>query len=89
VIGKYGIESLRFLKDVIAAAGASTMLLILKKSSFEKLRIPVPPVDLQRDYSQRLMAIDPYLVKLYNAVQLGESLRQAITTMAFSGELLG
>lgn len=88
VIGEYGIESLRFLKDAIATAGASTTLPILKKSSFEKLRIPVPPIDLQRDYSQRLKAIDLYLEKLQNAAQHGASLRQAVTARAFSGELL-
>jgi type I restriction enzyme S subunit len=88
VIGEYGIESLRFLKDAIATAGASTTLPILKKSSFEKLRIPVPPIDLQRDFSQRLKAIDPYLAKLQNAAQHGASLRQAVTARAFWGELL-
>lgn len=88
VIDEYGIESLRFLKDAIATAGASTTLPILKKSSFEKLRIPVPPIDLQRDFSQRLKAIDPYLAKLQNAAQHGASLRQTVTARAFSGELL-
>lgn len=89
VIGEYGIESLRFLKDAIATAGASTTLPILKKSSFEKLRIPVPPpMDLQRDYAQRLRAIDSYLAKLQNAAHHGASLSQAVTARAFSGELL-
>jgi type I restriction enzyme S subunit len=88
VIGEYGIVSLRFLKDAIATAGASTTLPILKKSLFEKLRIPVPPIDLQRDYAQHLKAIDPYLAKLQNAAQHSASLRQAITARAFSGELL-
>jgi len=50
--------------------------------------IPVPPIDLQRDYSQRLKAIDTYLAKLQNAAQHGASLRQAVTARAFSGELL-
>lgn len=88
VIGEYGIESLRFLKDAIATAGASTTLPILKKSSFEKLRIPVPPIDLQREYSQRLKAINPYLVNLQNAAQHAASFRQAVIARAFSGELL-
>jgi len=88
VIGEFGIEALRFFKDAIATAGASTTLPILKKSAFEKLRIPVPPIDLQRDYCRRLDAINPYLARLQTAVQLGASLKQALMTKAFSGELM-
>jgi type I restriction enzyme S subunit len=88
VIGEFGIEALRFFKDAIATAGASTTLPILKKSAFEKPRIPVPPIDLQRDYCRRLDAINPYLVRLQTAVQLGASLKQALMTKAFSGELM-
>lgn len=40
---QYGLSALRFLKQRIMIAGASTTLPILKKSSFEKLTIPVPP----------------------------------------------
>ena len=88
VIGEFGIEALRFFKDAIATAGASTTLPILKKSAFEKLRIPVPPIDLQRDYCRRLDAISSYAGGLQTAVQLGASLKQALITKAFSGELL-
>jgi type I restriction enzyme, S subunit len=87
VIGEFGIESLRFLKETIATTGASTTLPILKKSSFEKLRIPVPPIDMQRDYCRRLKAIDSYLARLQTAAQLGTSLKQALMVRVFSGEL--
>ena len=88
VIGEYGIEALRFFKDTISTAGASTTLPILKKSAFEKLRIPVPPIGLQRDYCRHLEAMSPCLARLQTAAQLGASLKQALMSKAFSGELL-
>ena len=88
VIGEFGIEALRFFKDTISTAGASTTLPILKKSAFEKLRIPVPPIGLQRDYCRHLEAMSPSLARLQTAAQLGASLKQALMSKAFSGELL-
>jgi type I restriction enzyme, S subunit len=88
VIGEFGIEALRFFKNTISTAGASTTLPILKKSAFEKLRIPVPPIGLQRDYCRRLEAMSPCLGRLQTAAQLGASLKQALMSKAFSGELL-
>ena len=88
VIGEFGIEALRFFKDTISTAGASTTLPILKKSAFEKLRIPVPPIGLQRDYCRHLEAMSPCLARLQTAAQLGASLKQALMSKAFSGELL-
>jgi type I restriction enzyme S subunit len=88
VIGEFGIEALRFFKDTISTAGASTTLPILKKSAFEKLRIPVPPIGLQRDYCRHPEAMSPCLARLQTAAQLGASLKQALMSKAFSGELL-
>ena len=88
VIGEFGIETLRFFKDTISTAGASTTLPILKKSAFEKLRIPVPPIGLQRDYCRHLEAMSPCLGRLQTAAQLGASLKQALMSKAFSGEIL-
>jgi type I restriction enzyme S subunit len=88
VIGEFGIEALRFFKDTISTAGASTTLPILKKSAFEKLRIPVPPIGLQRDYCRHLEAMSPCLARLQTAAQLGASLKQALMSKAFSGVLL-
>jgi type I restriction enzyme S subunit len=85
VIGEFGIEVLRFYSQVIAKAGASTTLPILKKSSFEKLKIPVPPLDLQREYCQRLQDIEPCKRTLRNSLQLGESLNRSLLDRAFSG----
>jgi type I restriction enzyme, S subunit len=54
----YGFTVLRFFKPTIIAWGASTTLPILKKSAFERIEIPVPPIDLQREFAQRLSKVE-------------------------------
>jgi type I restriction enzyme S subunit len=54
----YGINVLQFLRRKIAEDGASTTLPILKKSLFERITIPAPPISLQRDFSGRVAEID-------------------------------
>lgn len=51
IVGEFGIETLRFYKEIVVMAGASTTLPILKKSAFEKIKIPVPPIELQSSLS--------------------------------------
>jgi restriction endonuclease S subunit len=87
IIGEYGIEALRFFSRNIAKAGASTTLPILKKSSFEKLRLPVPPVELQYEYGRQLEAIYAHSGSLHQALQIAASLKQSLMSRAFIGEL--
>lgn len=47
----YGFLILRFFKPTISAWGASTTIPILKKSAFERLEIPVPPIEMQSKFS--------------------------------------
>ena len=54
----YGLSVLRFFKPQIVTWGASTTLPILKKSSFEKIEIPVPPLPLQREFARRVTAVE-------------------------------
>lgn len=49
----YGTSVLRFFKPTIIAWGASTTLPILKKSAFERIEIPVPPIELQTEFAER------------------------------------
>jgi len=87
IIGGYGIEALRFFSRNIATAGASTTLPILKKSSFEKLRLPVPPVELQREYVRQLKAIHAHSGSLHQALQISASLKKSLMSRVFTGEL--
>ena len=73
---QYGLAALRFFKPTIIAWGASTTLPILKKSSFEKIAIPVPPLSLQQEFARRSHSI----------LQIGKNFRAAseVESMLFA-----
>jgi type I restriction enzyme, S subunit len=83
----FGYEMMRFFKPTIVSWGASTTLPILKKSSFERIEIPVPPMHLQEAFANRLRQISN-LKELHKSalVDLGE-LFGALQCKAFAGEL--
>ena len=82
----YGYEVMRFFKPTIISWGASTTLPILKKSSFEQIEIPVPPVPLQELFTDRLKHISN-LKGLYKSALLGfDNLFNALQSRAFAGE---
>lgn len=83
----YGFTALTFLKRQIATQGASTTLPILKKSSFEKLIIPVPPIALQKEFSRRVLAIETLKVSQRNALTECDNLFTSLQQRAFNGEL--
>ena len=83
----YGYEVMRFFKPTIISWGASTTLPILKKSSFEQIEIPVPPVPLQELFTDRLKHISN-LKELHKSALLGfDNLFNALQSKAFAGEL--
>jgi type I restriction enzyme S subunit len=83
----YGLTVLKFFKPTIIAWGASTTLPILKKSSFEKIAIPVPPLHLQKDFSRKLLSLEK-LIKTVKAYQAeANELFDSLQSRAFSGEL--
>jgi type I restriction enzyme S subunit len=67
----FGFYLMRFFSRVIADRGRSTTLPILKKSAFEELILPVPPMPFQQKFSD--------IVKRHGRLHSsqGESLRQA------------
>ena len=52
VNAQYGFMVMRLFKPVITSRGSSTTLPILKKSSFERIEIPVPPLVLQQRFGE-------------------------------------
>lgn len=84
---RYGFAVLRFFKPTIIAWGTSTTLPILKKSAFERMEVPVPPIDLQREFARRLSAVDRiWETNKASLAFLGE-LFVALQSRAFRGEL--
>jgi len=83
----YGYIAMKFFKPTIKAWGASTTLPILKKSSFEKIEIPVPPLVLQRKFAQRFHAIEELRARQKTSLSVLEQLFASLQSRAFSGEL--
>lgn len=83
----YGFYVLRFYKSIIATLGASTTLPILKKSSFEKMKFPVPPIELQNKFAEVVKKIESLKAKKQNALANVENLFQSLRQKAFQGEL--
>ena len=84
---RFGLAALRFFKVTIATLGASTTLPILKKSSFEKLSIPVPPRSLQVDFAKRLSQVEHLEQRQQMALQASTALFESLQQRAFQGEL--
>lgn len=84
---EYGLGVLTFFKPQIAKAGASTTLPILKKSSFEKITIPLPPLPLQQKFAAIVESIERQ--KTTHRAHLAEldALFAALQHRAFRGEL--
>jgi type I restriction enzyme S subunit len=83
----YGLHVLRFFKPTIVAWGASTTLPILKKSAFERIEVPVPPLDLQRDFSQRIDEVERIRSSCRKALGSLLEMFGSLQSRAFHGEL--
>lgn len=83
----YGYSVLRLFKPTIRAWGASTTLPILKKSSFEKIEVPVPPLTIQREFAQKYKAVEKLRVCGQDALAQSDELFSALQHRAFRGEL--
>ena len=80
----YGLAALRFFKAEIARQGASTTLPILKKSSFEKLLIPVPPIELQQVFTEQVAKAERLRFSTKTSLAEIESLQAALQNESFA-----
>ena len=84
---EYGCAVLRFFKPTIIAWGSSTTLPILKKSSFERIAIPVPPVTAQHEFALRIERVERVRATHRVALSTSNELFSALQVMAFRGGL--
>ena len=84
---EYGFSVMRFFKPTIIAWGSSTTLPILKKSSFERIEIPVPPVADQREFALRIKRVERVRNSHRAALSTSNELVSALQVMAFRGDL--
>jgi type I restriction enzyme S subunit len=83
----YGYATLRFFKPTIKTWGASTTLPILKKSSFEKIEIPIPPIALQQEFARRFQATEKLRAAQKASLAQWDELFGSLQSRAFKGEL--
>ena len=83
----YGFAVIRFFKPTIVAWGASTTLPILKKSSFEKIEVPLPPLQLQAEFGRRLQVLETIRAAHRESLAGMDALFAALQHRAFRGEL--
>ena len=84
---EYGCAVMRFFKPTIITWGSSTTLPILKKSSFERIEIPVPPVTDQQEFALRIERVERVRATHRIALSTSNELFSALQVMAFRGDL--
>lgn len=87
VVDDYGLDTLKFYKQIIASRGSSTTLPILNKSAFQSLEIPVAPIEMQQAYSKIVRQCEATKNQAVQAQSEAEDLFASIQQRAFSGQL--
>ena len=82
-----GLEMMRFFKIKMANDAASTTLPILKKSRFEKLLVPVPPLDKQRRFAAIVEAVEQQKGRQQAHLAELNILFASLQSRAFRGDL--
>jgi type I restriction enzyme, S subunit len=85
----YGFYAVQQIRPIIIhkGKGASTTLPILKKSEFEKLEIPCPPLVLQTKFSERIAAVRSGSGVMLKSLGQFNALFDSLQHRAFRGEL--
>ena len=84
---EYGCAVVRVFKPTIISWGSSTTLPILKKSSFERIEIPVPPVTDQQEFALRIERVERVRATHRVALSTSNELFSALQVIAFQGGL--
>ena len=84
---EYGCAVMRFFKPTVIAWGSSTTLPILKKSSFERIEIPFPPMTDQQEFALRIERVERARTTYRIALSTSNELFSALQVLAFRGEL--
>ncbi len=80
----FGFYLMRFFSRVVADRGRSTTLPIMKKSTFEELIMPVPPMPLQEKFSDVVRRHEHLHSTQAESLRQAEHLFQSLLHQAFS-----
>jgi type I restriction enzyme S subunit len=87
ILPAYGTKVMKSFRQEIARLGASTTLPLLKKTSFEKVEIPVPPMKFQVEFQFLSEALAQCWTRLTVQSAVFEKLFATLQHRAFRGEL--
>lgn len=82
----FGFYLLRFFSTVVAQRGRSTTLPILKKSAFEEIVVPVPPLAQQHHFAALVAQHERLRANQREALRQAGHLFQSLLHRAFNGE---
>lgn len=85
---KFGYWVFNWVKYEVIQRAISTTLPIMKKSEFEKIKCPVPPIELQTQFAEKIGLIEQQKVLVKEELQESEDLFQCLLQKAFKGELV-
>ena len=83
----FGAVCMKQCAKMVIQLGGQTALPILKKSLFEKIKIPVPPLALQKEFAQRVTEIRELEASQATSRARLDALFQSMLHRAFNGEL--
>jgi type I restriction enzyme S subunit len=83
----YGIFALTLMKPIIISSATSTTLPILNKTSFEKIKFPVPPIEKQAIFSKTVKKLEQLKAIILSSKNLAINSIASLQSQAFSGQL--
>jgi len=83
----FGVVCMKESAKVVIQQGSQTALPILKKSLFEQIQIPVPPVPLQKEFAHRVTEIHTLEAGQATSRTSLDTLFESMLHRAFAGEL--
>lgn len=84
---QFGYICFTSLKKELIEKAISTTLPIMKKSEFEKLKMICPPIELQKQFEERVKVIEGQKAIAQKSLEKSEELFNSLLQRAFKGEL--
>lgn len=78
IIPRFGMHALRFYKSMIISSASVTTMPIVNKTRFERLEIPVPPLEVQHDIADALDRAEGLRLKRRESVALIDELARSV-----------
>jgi type I restriction enzyme S subunit len=84
---EYGLAALKFFRNTLSLRATLTTVPILNKSNFEKLELPVPPLTLQVEFSEKSTHLNNQRKLDHDALRASDALFTSLQHRAFRGDL--